>query len=129
MCYCSQVSFEHYFGDYADAFNRFDAVGIASFFHCPCVMVSNQGATVLSTPDAIHANTEALLAFHREHDFGRALVCDLQTRSLASNLAVVEAGWQVERVDGSVLWTFRNTYNLGDFGGGWRILASTTHAE
>jgi hypothetical protein len=123
------TSFEGYFQAYAEAFNRFDGERIAYFLNCPCLLVSGAAAHWLTTPETIQANTEALLAFHRAQGFGRATTSNVIVRPMGANLALAEVQWTVERADGTVLWTFRNTYNLADFGGGWKILASTTHGE
>jgi ketosteroid isomerase-like protein len=119
--------FETFFADYADAFDRFDAEAIASFYHCPCMFVSAEGVAVLDAPDAIDANMRALLAAHRTQRIARAHVLALRTERLAPGLALVHVRWSVASREGTRLSEWSNTYQLVDRGEGWRIAISTTH--
>ena len=122
-------SFEPYFSDYAEAFNRFDVAAIASFYHCPCLMISARGVAPLLTAAAISGNTEGLLAHHREQGYGKAIADAVTTQLQRQSFAVVTVGWHILRADGASLWRFANTYDLIDHGSGWRIAVSTTHED
>jgi hypothetical protein len=95
-------SFAGYFRDYALAFDAFDPERIACFFHLPCLMVDRGGAAVLTTRDQLLENMRAVLEHHRQ---------------------------RILREDDSPLWDWRNSYQLVDYGEGWKIAVSTTHAE
>ena len=50
-----------------------------------------------------------------------------------ANLAGVAVSWRVYRADDTLLWGFRNTYKLANYGDldsafAWKVLVSTTHA-
>ena len=118
-----------WFADYAAAFDAFDVERIAARLHCPCLMVSSEGAVALTTRDAIRANMRAVLDYHRSEGYARAEVSELRTQLQGSRLASSEVAWRVFRSDDSPLWQWRNTYQLADYGEGWRVLVATTHAS
>ena len=119
--------FEEYFGNYAAAFDCFDAERIASYFCCPCLMVNDEFAVALATPEEILQNMKGLLKFHRTQNVGRAKVSEIRVEELAENLAMVRVLWRVNDREGVLLWSWLNTYNLVDHGSGWKIAVSTTH--
>lgn len=121
--------FGDFFREYARSCDAFDAERVAFHFHCPCVMVSRDFAVTLDRPSAILSNVEGILRHHTTNGYARASVSDIDVRHQAKNLAFVTVRWQVFRGDDSRLWNWRNSYNLADFGSGWKILVSTVHAE
>lgn len=120
--------FEPLFADYAAAFDAFDAAAIASFYHCPCLLVNGDATTALTSEGMVLDNMQALVEQHRSQRAGRALASIVRVENLAPNLATVGVGWQVFAVDGALLWEFGNTYDLADYGEGWKILTSIAHA-
>jgi len=124
----TEPSIEAFLLDYASAFDAFDAERIAACFHCPCLMVDRAAVAPLETPEAILANTRAIFEQHRAIGYARAEVSELETTLQAGNLAIARVRWRVFREDGSLLWDWRNTYNLVAEAGTWRILVATTHA-
>jgi hypothetical protein len=121
--------FELFFREYAAAFDAFDAERIAGLFHCPCLMVSADIVVPLTTQHAIVSNMQGLVAYHRQEGYARARVSDVRVSKQAPNLAHVTVRWQVLRADESVLWDWKNDYELVDYGDGWKILVSTTYAD
>jgi hypothetical protein len=119
--------FEDYFRGYASAFDDFDAVRVASYFYCPCVMVSPDFVASLDTEEAILRNSEGILRHHEAEGYGRAAVSDFGVDRPAENLAIVAVRWRIHRSDDSILWTWKNSYNLVDHSEGWKILVSTIH--
>jgi len=120
--------FEQLFRDYATAFNAFDAERIAAYYHCPCLMVTDELVTSFPTDDAILENMRALLEHHRAQDVGRAEISDLRLDLQSESLAIVRIQWNVHDRKDAPLWSWFNSYNLVDHGSGWKILVSTTHA-
>lgn len=115
--------------EYAEAFDAFDAERIATYYHCPCLMVTEGLVAPLMTEDAILENMRGLLDHHRAQNVGRAEVSDLHVEHLAKGLAIVRAHWHIHDREDAPLWSWLNTYNLVDHGSGWKILVSTTHPE
>ena len=122
-------SFAGYFRDYALAFDAFDPERIACFFHLPCLMVDRGGAAVLTTRDQLLENMRAVLEHHRQQGYARAAVCEIEAHRQAASLATAQLRWRILREDDSPLWDWRNSYQLVDYGEGWKIAVSTTHAE
>ena len=116
--------------EYAEAFDAFDEEGLASRFHCPCLMVGPGHVAELPTPAAIRANVRAILAHHRDRGFGSARIRNLSVDLAGTRIAFATVDWEVVAPDGAPLWEFRNTYNLvrsPEAPGDWKILVSTTH--
>jgi hypothetical protein len=119
--------FEQFFRDYAAAFDAFDAGGIATYYHCPCLIVTDGLVASLSTNEAILDNMRGVLEHHRAQNVGRADVSELHVEVQAENLAIVRLRWVVHDQAGARIWNWFNTYNLADHGAGWKILVSTIH--
>lgn len=117
-----------FFDDYAAAFDAFDAERIASFLHCPCLMVNGEFVAALTTREAAVANMRAVLDHHRREGVGKSRASELRFERQAPKLAIATVRWRVADTQGAPLWDFANTYNLADYGDGFRILVSTTHA-
>ena len=121
--------FEMYFRAYASAFDEFDADRIASFFECPCMMVNGEYSASLTTNEAILNSMRSVLQYHRASGYKRAVVSDFDITVQAENLAIVRVCWRIYDRDDALLWNWMNTYNLTDYGLGWKILVSTTHQD
>ena len=119
--------FEDYFRSYAHAFDAFDAERIASYFHCPCMMVNVNSVASFDTREAILRNMEEILRRHEGEGYDRASVGEFRVDRQAENLVTVSLRWRVYKSDGSILWDWNGSYNLVDYGAGWKILVSTSH--
>jgi ketosteroid isomerase-like protein len=120
-------SFERLFEDYAAVFNAFDAEAIAAYYHCPCLMVTDELVAPFTTNEAILDNMRGLLEHHRAQNVGQAAVSDLHVEVQAENLAIARVRWTIDDQEGAPLWSWLNTYNLAEQGSGWKILVSTMH--
>ena len=120
-------SFEDYFRSYALAFDAFDAERIASYFHCPCMMVNANSVASFDTREAILRNMEEILRHHEGEGYDHASVGGFRVDRQAENLVTVSLRWRVYKSDGSILWDWNGSYNLVDYGAGWKILVSTSH--
>jgi len=120
--------FERLFSEYGLAFDAFDAEAVALFYHCPCLMVNGEVTIALTSEGMILNNMRALIEQHRSQRVGHASASVLRAENRAENLASVQVDWQIFAIDETLLWKFANTYDLADYGDGWKILASTTHA-
>ncbi len=120
------VEMVNYFDRYAAAFNAFDPEAIASFYHVPCMMIQAGSVVVVSSREALVANMNALVELHRSQGYLRAAFDDLRAECLGSALALATVAWTVD-LRAAPPWTFRNTYELADLDGLWRIVVSTTH--
>lgn len=119
--------FEDYFRGYARAFDAHDPERVASYFHCPCMMVNANSVAMLDTREAILRNMEGLVRYNEAEGYDRSTVSDFQVDRQAANLAMVAVRWCVYRSDGSVLWDWGNSYSVADYGPGWKILVSISH--
>ena len=133
--------FTSFFQGYASAFDDFDAEQIASFYHCPCVLVSGDSVAALTTEKAILNNMQLLVANQRQQGCIRASASEFRVEYQAPNLAIVCVRWRIFKKDDELLWDWLNTYNLVKSGDcprphakvglpdDWRILVSTTHSS
>ncbi len=118
---------ERFFTRYAAAFDAFDPEAIAAFYAVPCMMIRAGEAVTLSTTSAVLANMKALVATYRSEGCKRARFGDLQVALLDPGLALVTVPWMIELLDASSTQRFRNTYELLELEGQWRIAVASTH--
>jgi ketosteroid isomerase-like protein len=120
--------FETFFRDYALAFDASDSESIASYPALPCTFVNGTFSVSFDSPESIRRNTEEILRHHKAEGYHRATVSDFEVVKQGDNLASVSVRWRVYKSDDSILWEWSNSYNLVDYGHGWKILVSTIHA-
>ena len=119
--------FESFFKDYALAFDAFDSERITSHLALPCTFVNGGFSISFESPESVRRNTEEILRNHKAEGYNRATVSDFHVVKQAENLAFVSVRWRVYKSDDSILWEWSNSYNLVDYGLGWKILVSTVH--
>jgi hypothetical protein len=118
---------ERFFARYAAAFDAFDAEAIASFYHAPCMMIRAGEVATLSTRSAVLANMNALVARHRSQGYERARFGDLRAAFLVPGLVLVTVPWTIHLLEAPAPQVFRNTYELVELDGQWRIVVSSMH--
>jgi uncharacterized protein (TIGR02246 family) len=115
-----------FFERYAATFNALDPEAVTTFYHVPCMMIQPGSAVALGSREAVLANMTALVELYRAQGYQRASFADLRAGSLGPTLVLVTVAWTIHHRDGASP-VFRNTYELAEIDGQWRIVVSTTH--
>jgi hypothetical protein len=118
---------ERFFTRYVAAFDAFDPEAIASFYNVPCMMIRAGEVATLSTRSAVLANMKALVARYRSQGYKRAHFGDLRAAFLDPGLALVTVPWTIHLLEASATQVFRNTYEMVELDGQWRIVVSSMH--
>ena len=120
---------ESFFTRYVAAFDAFNPEAIASFYHVPCMMIQAGEVVTLSTRSAVLANMKALVSLYRSQGYERAHFGDVRAAFLGPGLALVTVHWTIHLLEASATQTFRNTYELVELDGQWRIVVSSMHGS
>ncbi|HEX2621985.1 MAG TPA: hypothetical protein VHL11_17635, partial [Phototrophicaceae bacterium] len=118
---------EDYFQQYARAYDHFDAVNVATFFHLPCFIVRFDSVTLLQTSQAVQDYVTSLINDYREQGYHHRLISHLNAESLGRNTVFVTVDWSIKRIDNSTILNFQNSYNLTKHRDDWKILVSSRH--
>ena len=112
---------------YQRAFDGFDPEAIADLYHYPSLLSS------MDRSDAFINRAEAVKNFaricdsHRRMGYHRAVLLDMDRKTLTENLAVVTVRWRFENEAGQDILQFDCTYTLADHGDGIKVMSAVVH--
>lgn len=117
-----------FFDAFVAAFSSFDGVQVVARYAIPGLAIRSDGnAQVLQSRPELEAFFQQVLDnYHRDGcracRYRDLIVTPIGARSLLGTVT-----WDLLRADGSVLKSWRQSYNLAQTSAGWRIVASTEH--
>jgi hypothetical protein len=91
------------------------------------MMIRAGEIATLSTRGAVLANMKALVSLHRSQGYERAHCGDLRAVFLDPGIALVTVQWTLHLLEGPATHVFRNTYEMVELDGQWRIVVSSMH--
>ena len=114
--------------DYQAAFNRRDAPGSQAFYHKPCMLIGDQGVSVLGSPSEIEAFFASTIGDLLARGWHHSEWTEVSVQQLSDSAALVGTvtvryltnGEELERVGAT--YAFRKT-DLG-----WKIAVLMPHA-
>jgi hypothetical protein len=113
---------------YTKAFLSVDGAVIAVLYHVPCVTVRADGSVhCLQSREELQSFFQKVVDMYHQEGCRYWHYADLQTVALGSTSALASLTWEMLREDGSIIRSFRQSYNLLRRGPEWKILASTFH--
>ena len=116
-----------FFKRYAKAFEAFDTDAIAGRFATPCLFVRDGVTEAATTPEAVAASVEALLALHRAWDVQRVRVAEITLLQHGPHHTIARVDWALGRRGSRMRWTYATTYTLVPAGDDWHIAVAVTH--
>ena len=125
----TQTQAEEFFGDYAAAFNGFDALGVTQRYEVPCVFSQGELPTVFESTQSLLLNNRRLVDAYREDGFEHASFGMLQVHSFGPVHALVDVPWTIARRTPKEPVRFRTAYNLRHREGQWKIWAVMVYEE
>lgn len=124
-----QTSARSFFDEFVDAFASFNGDMIAERYLAPYLAFhAHDSAQVFQSP------SETGVYFQRIVDAYRAKGCrscrygDMEVFALGRDCAVATVTWELLAEDGSILESWRESYNLCLVDGRFKVFASTDHA-
>ncbi len=117
-----------FFDAFVAAFSSFDGVQVVARYAVPGLAIRGDGnvQVLQSRPDLEAFFQQVLDTYHR--DGCRACrYRDLAITPIGNRGLLGAVTWDLLRADGSVLKSWRQSYNLAQTSEGWRIVASTEH--
>jgi ketosteroid isomerase-like protein len=119
-----------FFDRFVEAFATFDAARIADLFVTPCVSLRENGSTVaLTAREDVERYYQAAIDGYHHSGCRSCRWADLEVAPIGGRCMLATMTWELLGRDGSVLSTWRQSYNLADAGGGLKIFASATHVD
>ena len=112
-----------------EAFRSFDGKTIAQRYAVHCLALSADGVlTLLPTQDDIASYFQAVLDKYFAQGCRSCRYLDLDVLAVGSQSAMGTVTWELLNESGSVLRSWRESYNLMRTEHGLRIFSSTDHA-
>lgn len=120
----------HFFNEFVAAFAEFDGPLVAQRYAVPCIAVDAQGAVrAFHTAQEVGDYFQAVLTTYHDQGCRSCRFSDLQIVPMGTLSALASVSWELLRADGSVASGWRESYHLLRTGQGWRVVASTDHAD
>jgi ketosteroid isomerase-like protein len=115
------------FTEYFQVFQTLRPEAVASFYHVPCLALSPQGVTVMTTSEEVRALFRTMRTALQARHYARSERGDLQVKVLSGQTALVSTRVARYATDGKELEQFGATYLLRKTDAGWKIAVLTIH--
>lgn len=107
-----------------------DGGHVARFYGEPCLTLRADGSfQVLRTSEEIATFFQQVIDTYLELGMDDFTIKDFSAVALGSRSAFVTLDWDARRADGTQIRHWRQSYNLIEMTGGWRIVLSTFHVH
>jgi hypothetical protein len=114
------------FEGYMDCFNRGDGPCAAAYYSAPSFVVKDGEVTRFESGEKV-AYFTALMEANATSGPHKWEMDSFEVALPAANGAFATVRWIARRLDGSVIWDFKDTYVVVDTRQGWRILGDIVH--
>jgi hypothetical protein len=119
--------FERYRADWMETH---DGSCIARFYGEPCLTLRADGSFhVLSTNEDIAKFFQQVIDAYLQQGMDDFLIVDFTAVGLGGRSAFVTLDWDARRADGTQIRQWRQSYNLIEMAGNWKIVLSTFHVD
>ena len=115
------------YDEYFKVFQTLRPEAVASFYNVPCLALSPQGVTVMTTSEEVRALFRTMRTALQVRDYARSERGDVQVTRLSDQAALVSTGVVRYATDGKPLERFGVTYIFRKTDGGWKIAVITIH--
>ena len=115
------------YDEYFQVFQTLRAEAVASFYHVPCLALSPQGVTVMTTSEEVRALFRTMRTALAARNYARSERGDLLVTVLSDQTALVHTSVVRYATDGKELERFGATYIFRKTDGGWKIAVITIH--
>jgi hypothetical protein len=107
-----------------------DGGRVSRFYGEPCLTLRADGSFhVLSTGDEVATFFQQVIDTYLELGMDDFAIHDFTALPLGSRSALVTLDWDARKADGTQIRRWRQSYNLIEMAGGWKIALSTFHVD
>jgi len=122
----SEIS--NFFKDYTELFDARDGATIATYYHAPSIsMRADASVHVFQTRQEVREFFQGVADKYYSEGLRDSRFVNLDVKPIGSKSVLATLEWQMLRDDGSIIRTWRQSYNLIHLDGKWQILVSTIH--
>jgi len=113
--------------EYFQVFQTLRPEAVASFYHVPCMALSPQGVTVMTTSEEVRAFFRTMRTALQARHYARSERGALEVKLLSDQTALVSTRVKRYATDGKELEQFGATYLVRKTDAGWKIVVTTIH--
>ena len=118
------------FENYGAAFDALDAVRIAAFYHTPTITLRADGSIhCLQSTDMLEKFFQRVADGYAAEGYRASRFRIVDVTPIGALSALVTLDWDLLRGDGSLIRSWRQSYNIVRTEGVWRIVVSTIHVR
>ena len=115
------------YDEYFQVFQTLRPEAVASFYNVPCLALSPQGVTVMSTSEEVRALFRTMRTALQARDYARSERGELHVSRLSDQIALVSTSVVRYAKDGRELERFGATYLFRRMDAAWKIAVITIH--
>lgn len=124
----SQELARRFFDEFVAAFATFDGVRVAQRYLSPYLACGGpEDLRVFASPGEIAAYFQGILDDYFARGCRRCRYLDLQVLALGADCALASVTWELLASDGTIVASWRESYNLCRVDGCYRAFVSTDH--
>lgn len=112
---------------YFTVFQMGDARAITPYFHVPSLFISAAGTHALNNVREVEQHLERVVYSLRQRGYTRSVLCEIQVKPLADDLALVNARAERFTRSGELLEQISALYTFRKATGTWRIASLTMY--
>ncbi len=117
-----------FFVQYNEVFATFDGKQVAALYYMPTVTMRGDGSIeCLRSQEDLAAFFQGVIDTYRNDGYAGSNPKNLEILPIGDLSALATMDWEMLRQDGSLIRTWRQSYNVIRTPAGWRILVSTFH--
>lgn len=117
-----------FFDQYNEAFASFDGKRIAALYYMPTVTMRGDGSIhCLQSSEDLASFFQGVVDTYRKDGYSDGNFKNFEALAIGGLSALATMDWELLRQDGSVIKSWRQSYNVVRTPEGWRILVSTFH--
>jgi ketosteroid isomerase-like protein len=115
------------YAEYFQVFQTLRPEAVASFYHVPCMALSPQGVTVMTTSEEVRAFFRTMRTALQARHYARSERGDLRVKLLSDQTALASTRVVRYATGGAELEQFGATYLFRKTDAGWKIVVITIH--
>ncbi len=123
-----EEAIKQFYASYLDTFHAGEAKAMVSFYHAPCLFITDQGVTLLASEAEIEQLFAQVIEGLKGRNYSHTEVTDVQIKELSAEMALfsglavryTKTGEELERL--SATYTMRKSHNA------WQFITVVAHS-
>ena len=123
-----EEAIKQFYTNYLDTFHAGEAKAIVSFYHAPCLFITDQSVTLLSNEAEIEKLFAQAIEGLKGRNYSHSEVKDVQIKELSGEMALFSGLAVRYTKTGEELERLSATYTMRESNNAWQIVTVVAHS-